>query len=332
MHSLTAKRKEKINPLDVSIVIVSWNTCEILRNCLRSVYEQTHGVSFEVIVIDNSSSDDSAAMVKEKFPKVILIENTENRGFAAANNQGMKIATGRYVLLLNSDTIVLDNAIVRTVTFDDGYPEAAVVGCRVLNPDRTLQKTCFMFPSLLNMFLSSTYLYKLFTKSKFFGREQMTWWDRNDIREVDVATGCFMLVRKEAIQKVGMMDEQFFMYGEETDWCYRFKQAGWKVMFTPVGNIIHYGGVSSSKMAAKMTLQLRGAILQFIAKRYSKGTYILSCILTGTFFSFRIPFWLIKTIVSPRNRLNCWSTVKVYSTGVFRLLRGYKGLLVKADR
>jgi GT2 family glycosyltransferase len=317
---------------DVSIIIVSWNTKDKLNDCLKSIYRQASKLTYEVIVADNASSDGSAEMVKREFSEVILLQNNENRGFAAANNIGMAVAQGRYILLLNSDTIVLDDAIGQVVSFADLHPESAVVGCKVLNPDGTLQRTCFMFPSLLNMLLSSTYLYKLFPWSKFFGREQMTWWDRNDVREVDVVTGCFMLVRREAINQVGLIDERFFMYGEETDWCYRFKQTGWKIVFAPVGEIIHLGGASSSKMAARMTLQLRGAILQFMAKHYSKATYILSCILTGAFFSLRVPFWLIKAIVSSRNRLSCWNKVKVYSKGVLSLLYGYKGLLVKADK
>ena len=177
--------------IDVSIIIVSWNTEEILRNCLKSVYEDGGDVAFEVIVIDNASSDGSAEMIRKNFPQVVLIENSENRGFAAANNQGITIAKGRYVLLLNSDTIVLDKAIEKTLSFADAHRESGIVGCRVLNPDKTLQPTCFMFPSVLNMLLSTTYLYKLFPKSRFFGRERMTWWDRSDTRQVDVATGCF---------------------------------------------------------------------------------------------------------------------------------------------
>jgi GT2 family glycosyltransferase len=314
--------------MDVSVIIVNWNTRDILRDCLSSIFKQTQGIEFEVIVIDNGSNDRSVEMVEAEFPQVIIIANAENRGFAAANNQGIAIAKGRYVLLLNSDTVILDNAIKKTVLFADAHREAAVVGCRVLNANKTLQQTCFMFPSVLNMVLAATYLYKLFPRNRFFGRERMTWWDRNSVSEVDVVTGCFMLVRRQAIEKIGLMDERFFVYGEETDWCYRFKQAGWKVVFAPVGQIIHLGGVSSSKMARK-TLQLRGAILQFMDKHHSKATYILSCILTEAFFALRVPFWLTKAIMSPRNRLSCWNTVKVYSTGAFRLLLGYKGLLVK---
>ncbi|MGA2092320.1 MAG: glycosyltransferase family 2 protein [Sedimentisphaerales bacterium] len=318
--------------IDASIIIVNWNTKDRLKECLCSIYEQNVRCTYEVIVVDNASSDGSIEMVKREFPRVILVENQENKGFAAANNIGINAAKGRYYLLLNSDTVVLGNVIDEVVSFADSESRVAVVGCRVLNPDRTLQPTCFMFPSLLNMILSSIYLYKLFPRSRFLGREQMTWWNRDDTREVEVVTGCFMLVRRQAVEEVGVLDERFFMYGEETDWCYRFKQAGWKVVFAPVGQIIHFGGASSSKMAAGKTLQLRGAILQFIAKHYSKATYISACVLTGVFFSIRVPFWLIRTIISPQNRLSYWGIVKVYSKGVFKLLHGHKGLLVKTNK
>ena len=132
--------------IDVSVIIVNWNTKDILRNCLKSIYDEGGDVALEVIVIDNASTDGSVEMVKKDFSQAVLIENSENRGFAAANNQGIAIAKGRYVLLLNSDTIVLDKALEKTISFADSHPESAVVGCRALNPDRTLQPTCFMFP------------------------------------------------------------------------------------------------------------------------------------------------------------------------------------------
>ncbi len=312
--------------LDLSIIIVNWNTRIIVCDCLRSIYEQCGEIDLEVIVIDNASTDGSVEMVKKDFPQVTLIENSQNRGFAAANNQGIAISKGRYVLLLNSDTVVLDNAIAKTVAFADSHPKAAIVGCRVLNPDRTLQPTCFMFPSILNMLLSSTYLYKLFPKSKFFGREQMTWWNRNDIKEVDVVTGCCMLVRQDAIKKVGSMDEQFFMYGEETDWCYRFRRAGWKVMFTPVCEIIHLGGQSSRQKRSKMILQLRGSILLFMKKHNSFLKYALACLLVALFFFLRVPYWLIRAVFSRKNKSDDILIARAYLTGAFKALLGAESL------
>lgn len=308
---------------DLSIIIVNWNTCGILRDCLKSVFDQTQDITFEVIVIDNASSDDSVQMVKSEFPQVILIENNDNRGFAAANNQGMQVAEGRYVLLLNSDTIVLDGAIQKTLAFADQHPEAAVVGCKVLNPDMSLQPTCFMVPSLSNLFLSSTYLYKIFPRSRFFGREQMSWWNRDNIREVEVVTGCFMLVRKEAIAQVGMMDESFFMYAEETDWCYRFKIAGWKLLFTPDAEIIHLGGQSSKNVKVKMNIELRKSILHFIRKHYGYFRYLAGCVLVLAFYLVRLPFWLIMSTI-PSQREKAIDMAKAYYWGSISVLTGGK--------
>jgi GT2 family glycosyltransferase len=306
--------------VNVSIVIVNWNTRDILRDCLKSVFEQTKDISFEVIVVDNASSDGSVLMVKSEFPRVVLIENKENHGFAAANNQGMQIAKGRYVLLLNSDTIVLDGAIQKSLAFADQHPEAAVVGCKVLNPDRSLQPTCFMYPSLLNLLLSSTYLYKLFPCSRFFGRERMTWWARDDVREVEVVTGCFMLVRKEAIERVGMMDESFFMYAEETDWCYRFKMADWKLLFTPDTQIIHLGGQSSKAVRPQMIIQLRVGILQFIEKHHNIVYYYLAKVMILLWLAIRIPWWGILYIISKNTRTEALLIIKSYWQGMLTIL------------
>ncbi len=304
---------------DVSIVIVSWNTRDILRDCLRSILDDAGPVSYEIIVVDNASADDSVEMVRREFPDVRLIENADNRGFAAANNQGMAVAGGRYVLLLNSDTIVLDHAIAKTVAFAEARPDAAVVGCRVLNPDRTLQPTCFMYPSLFNLLLASTYLYKLWPQSRLLGREQMTWWQRDDVREVDVVTGCFMLVRREAIEQVGVMDERFFMYAEETDWCYRFRKAGWKVLFTPAGEIIHLGGQSSRRVRVEMTVQLRLSILQFVQKHHGRLYHWLACQLVRLFFAARVPAWLAVYAAGRGRREQARLKLKAYVAGIRRV-------------
>lgn len=317
------------NEIDVSIIIVNWNTCKITCDCLRSVFKQTADVGFEVIVVDNASSDDSIEMIKKKFPQIVLIANSENKGFAAANNQGMAIAKGKYVLLLNSDTIVLNHAIEKTVTFIEKHPEAGVVGCRIVNQDMSLQPTCFMYPSVLNMFLSSTYLYKVFPKSKFFGRERMSWWNREDVKEVDVVTGCFMLVRTEIIAQVGIMDERFFVYGEETDWCYRMNKAGWKNLFMPNANIIHLGGASSKQIRPEMMAQLRCSILTFMRKHRGRVSYLVSCLLVSLFFFFRVPFWAGRSLFDLRQRSRHLNTAKAYMLIGLKVLAGKDVLCFK---
>ncbi len=320
-----------MNPPAVSILIISWNTREILRDCLKTVYEQTKSVAFEVIVVDNASEDGSADMVRTAFPQAVLIANTTNRGFAAANNQGIAAARGRYVLLLNSDTLILDGAIDKTLAFAEAHAEAAAVACRVLNPDRTWQPTCFMFPSALNLLIGALYLNKVFPHSRLWGRERMTWWDGLEARVVEVVTGCFILVRREAIEQVGVLDESYFMYGEEADWCYRFRQAGWKVLFTPGAQIVHLGGVSSAQLKGPMCLQLRASLLLFLRKHRGMASYVAGCAFVSLFFLLRLPLWLATAAASGGARAEDWEMVRTYAAGFWRALYGWKALCVQAQ-
>jgi len=317
--------------MDVSVIIVNWNTRDILRDCLSSVFKETQGLEFEVIVIDNGSDDGSVEMVEADFPEAIVIANAENRGFAAANNQGIAIAKGSFILLLNSDTMILDDAIGKTVVFARTHPDAAVVGCRVLNPDHTMQRTCFMYPSVLNTFLGATYLYKIFPKSKFFGREHMMWWGRDDVQAVDVVTGCFMLVRRRAIEQVGLMDERYFVYGEETDWCYRFKKAGWKIMFSPDGRIIHYAGQSTSHKARAFRLQLEGSKLIFMKLYGSRAAFPFACLLVGLFFFVRVPYWFTLGLFKKKEGKKPIEQAVTYLIGTWHSWTNWKRLLMNKD-
>lgn len=314
--------------MDVSIIIVSWNTREVTRACLASIKEQTAGIVYETIVIDNNSADGSQEMVANEFPEVILVANKDNVGFAAANNQGMEIARGRYLLLINSDTIVLDRAIQSCIEFADSKPDAGVVGCRILNQDGSLQPSCFMCPSPLNLFLSATYLYKMFPGNRFFGRELMTWWKHDCEMDVEVIRGCFMLVRKEAFDEVGPMDDSFFMYGEESDWCFRFSKDNWRIVFTPSAQIIHLGGQSSRQVKPQMMLQARSGILQFIRKNRFYPSYLVSCFFMSVWFGIRVVPWLWLAVLGTADSV---LVATAYLRGAIKSLGGYKALAVKRD-
>ncbi len=257
----------KIRIPDVSIIIVNWNTKALLRDCLRSVYDCAGDVGFEIIVVDNASADGSPDVVEEEFPDVRLIRNAGNVGFAAANNQGMRIAEGRYLLLLNSDTRVLDGAIAKSVRFADAHPDAGIVGCRTLRETGLVQFNCYRFPSLFNLALSLTGLPRCFPRNRFFGRHRFTWWDYDTPRIVDAVAGCFMLARREAVAEVGLMAEDYFMYSEDTDWCWRFKRHGWKTMYTPDAVIEHVRAGSSSKAATNMYVIERRSLLMFLERK-----------------------------------------------------------------
>jgi GT2 family glycosyltransferase len=294
----------RVSETDVAVVIVSWNTRDILRGCLRSVFEQTQHVSFHVFVIDNNSHDGSADMVRAKFPEVTLIENAENRGFAAACNQGMQLASARYTLLLNPDTVVLDDAISRCVGYADVHPDVGVVGCQVLEDENRITPTGFSFPSPLNVFLALSGLSRAFPRSRLFGRPEFSWWDRKSEQDVDVVTGMFMLVRREAITRVGLMDEAYFVYSEEADWCYRFAKAGWRRVFTPSARIVHLdGGAKSTKQASKkMFVQMQKSAMIYHRKNLGLASSWLLKLIYITSNFVRMIAWFVLSGRQSRRR------------------------------
>lgn len=256
--------------VDVSVIVVSWNTQDLLKQCLQQVESTIKASSYEIIVVDNASDDGSQAMVRQDFPAVRLIENTENAGFARANNQGIEVSRGRYVLLLNSDAFVEANTIDGMVSFMDARPEAGMAGCKLLYEDRTLQRSCYSFPSLLTEFYIAVQLDKLLPRSREFGKFMMTYWDFDDVREVDAIMGAFMLVRREVIEQVGGFDESYFMYSEEIDWCYRIKQHGWRILYNPDVQAVHLWGGSSQNLREATLLRLYRSKVMYFRKHYGQ--------------------------------------------------------------
>ncbi len=281
--------------LDLSIVIVNWNTQHVIIECLESVYAHLGELHAEVIVIDNASTDNSVNEIIIKFPQVTLIANDTNRGFAGANNQGMKLATGRFVLLLNPDTVVLDDAFTKSIEYANDNPDVGVVGCQVMESSDSIQRTCFRYPSILNTFLWLSGAVTFKPLSRIAGRAAYGPWDRRNEREVDVVSGMFMLVRREALEQVGLMDEEYFVFAEEADWCYRFNKAGWRCMFAPVGRILHVDGGSKStnQTSVRMYVQLQKSSLRFHRKQLGLVHWMLCKLLFITTMSIRMLWWLI---------------------------------------
>lgn len=286
---------------DLSIVIISFNTIDITRDCLRSVFDNLGELRAQVIVVDNDSKDGSADMVASEFPQAVLIRNTDNRGFAAANNQGFEISTAEFILLLNSDTVVLGDVLEKSVDYMRSHPKVGVFGCRVLNPDRTMQPTCFMVPSLLNLLLMTLGLSRV-QNPKFFGRMKMLDWQRDTEREVQVVTGCYMMVRAQAMEQVGWLDDSFFFCGEETDWCVRFRMAGWRIMFSPVGEIIHIGNASGRRFEARRDLMLTEGIVRFHRKHHGMLGGAAAFAILWIFNSTHALLWMILSLVRPSER------------------------------
>ena len=285
--------------MDVSIVIVNWNTRELLGKCIRSVYENAGDADCEIIVVDNASSDKSVEMVRCEFPQVAVVSNSVNTGYAAGVNQGLRVACGRYCLVLNSDIIICDGAISKIIDYADEHPKAAVIGPQVWENQEVFQPTCFGYPSLMNMILRMCGLAKIFKNNHFFGREMMLWWKRDTAKKVDVVSGMFMFVRRRAVEQVGVMDESYFLYFEETDWCYRFAKAGWENLFFPGARIIHLdgGNKSTDQVALKMKIQYRRSMLVFFRKNYGPVSYVVARFLLAVDSGARCALWSVLTFL-----------------------------------
>lgn len=282
---------------DLSVVVVNWNTVALLRECLASVRDHHGALDVEVLVVDNGSTDGSAAMVRAEFPDAVLIANGDNRGFAPANNQALAVARGRHVLLLNSDAFVLGDVLERTVAYLDAHPEVGAMGCRVLNPDRTLQATCFRDPTVGNLVLMASGLHRL-AWPRFLGRPQYRGWDRRDERDVDVVTGCYLAVRREVLDVVGPLDDAFFLYGEETDWCLRIRRAGFAVRMAPVGEIVHHGSASAWRCNHRRDLMLTSGIVRWHRKH--RGL-LSAAVAYGVLYVFnlsRATWWTLRALGS----------------------------------
>lgn len=269
---------------DLGIVIVSYNTCDLLRACLRSVYASQGNFSFEVCVVDNASSDGSAGMVAGEFPQAHLIANTENLGYPAANNQGLRLlgfadqgaSPPAFALLLNSDTVLPPDALQQMLDFMAAHQDAGIAGPKLVLPDGSLDLACRRsFPTPEVSFYRLVGLSRLFPRSRRFGRYNLTYLDPDQVAEVDSVVGAFMMVRAEAIAQAGLMDEQFFMYGEDLDWAYRIKQAGWKVYYNPQVTVLHIKR-ASTRQNPRAQIEFYRAMEIFYRKHYASQT----------------PFWL----------------------------------------
>ena len=245
----------------ISVVVVSYNTRDLLRRCLNSLYQEMTGIPNEVFVVDNVSRDGSADMVEQEFPSVHLIRSAVNLGFAAGNNKAFPLATGRYVVLLNSDAFLRPDSLRLSIAYMDADPRVGLGGARLIGADKSWQASARMFPSPLNDFLSLSGLAAKFPKSRFFGRQDNTWIDPDRTLDTDWVPGAYCMIRRAALEQVGYFDEQFFLYYEEVDLCRRMKKAGYLVRYWPDVVVVHLGG-ESSKTVKTLTMSRSGAQLE----------------------------------------------------------------------
>lgn len=253
---------------ELSIIIVNWNTRELLSQCLQSLTDTVKEISYEVWVVDNNSSDHSVEMIQKRFPRFQVIANSENAGFVRANNQAIACSRGRFLLLLNSDTVTLPDSICTMVRFMDEHPRAGGVGVRLLNPDRTFQASYTPFPTLWNELLMLSGLGRWLIRPSYPSYGPLV--QDGPKRIQGYMEGACLMVRREAINQIGGLDEHIYMYSEEVDWCFRFHVAGWELWYLPNAPIVHYGGQSSKKRQGRMEAELYRSRVYFFHKHYGK--------------------------------------------------------------
>lgn len=292
--------------MDLSIIIVNWNTRQLLKQCLESVGENiqsTPNFSIETIVLDNASTDASVELVKKEFPWVTLIESHQNLGFAGGNNQAIHQSCGRHVLLLNPDTLIKPDGLKTLIVFMDSNPQAGAAGSMLLNPDGTLQTSCYPAPTLVREFWRLFHLDTI----RPFGIYRMANWDTEQAREVDVIQGASLILRRTALNQVGLLDDTYFMYTEEVDLCYRLQKSGWSLYWVPHSKVIHYGGQSTQQVAVKMFLCLYESKLIFIRKHYgwlAAQIYKLTLIIASLMRLALSPLALLEKPTTRQRHLN----------------------------
>jgi hypothetical protein len=283
--------------LDLSIVIVNWNAGKFLDRCLASIYKNLSRPAFEVIVVDNNSSDDSVKMVKEKYPQVELIENEMNCGFARANNQAIEKSRARYVLILGSDTTVFPGTIEKLIEFMDGRKEVGAVSPRILNLDGSVQSLGRDLPNLTNTFLQYFLPYKFYRIVQNFLRKK-----NEEIFEVDGLSGSAMLIKKETLLSVGLFDEQMPLYAEDIDLCYRIKKAGWNMWCCPNVSITHMGGGSTGLVPIESKVKAYQAPYVYFSKHYGGKTALLVRTMIGVSSIIRMMVWLMLYCLKEKRR------------------------------
>lgn len=294
------------NPVQVSIIIVSYNTRELTRQCLLSLQPEIANLAVEIIVADNGSSDGSCDMLQAEFPQTRLLALGRNLGFGAANNRAAKCANGKYLLLLNSDTLAQPNFLTKLVEFAEARPDAGVVGPKLLNQDRTLQKGCWRFPTLWNAFAESVGLLHLLRRPSNYRTGQY-----NGVMKVDFAIGACLLIRRDLFEQVGGFDEQFFMYAEETDLCRRLHRLGATVYYNPESRLIHLGGGSQATPGKRLTQFYTSQELYFqkyygrAGQKAYRAISIFRCIL-------RLGLWTSLTLVRPTLKLKLQSPIATH--------------------
>jgi GT2 family glycosyltransferase len=289
--------------VDISIIIVNWNTKELLLECVSSIKQDANNYKVEIIVVDNASKDGSPQALKDLHPDLKLIQNKENLGFAKANNIGIKLSSGKYICIVNSDVELRKDCLATMYNYMNKHPQIAVLGPKVYYPDMSSQVSCTNFPTIWNNFCEASGLQRIFPHSKIFSGEYMNYYHHNAILNVDSLVGCFLMVRRNVIDQVGLLDERFFIYSEEVDWCKRFRNAGWDIIFLPDASVIHHDASSSSKYPLRFSAELLKSKIKYWKKHRSMLTVIIFLMIIVMNSGVRLILGSILYIIKPSKRV-----------------------------
>ncbi len=314
------------NQIDVSFIVITYNGAHLVDDCLRTLKQFCSGFSYETIVIDNGSFDGkSIENVCNKYDDIIYMRNDIGVGFSTANNRCAKAAKGKYVCLLNDDVLFIENNVKKIVEFAESLNENAIIGCKVLNLDKSLQISIGKFDSLWYIFTVNTFLYKLFPKSVFFNKYYLNYKQFTETTEVDFVKGCFFFVKRRAFLDLGGFDENFRFYGEETDVCYRMKKSGGKVYYNPSSSIIHIGGVTSNKMPwFKYKHQTRSKLIIY-RKMFSLPGFLLALVMHWFGLLLRVPVYFLGGVIKFDKSLMIKAYFYIKQLFVFPVIKSFPG-------
>ena len=307
---------------DVAIIIVTWNNASDIGRCLDSIVGIGGGIRAEISVVDNASNDRTVDMIRNGYPHVRVTVNGQNVGFAAANNQAIRTTDGKYVMLLNPDTSVDEGTVESLARYLDTFPNAWVAGPMILNPDRSLQTSGVRFPTRWNILVESLFLDRLLPNTRLFGSHKEMYEDPSRPRAVDYLQGSALMVRREAIEKIGGLDEGYFMYFEEADWCFRIKKAGGEVHYAPVGKVVHYGGTAFAHFDERRLAHYHRSRIRFFRTHYSTARMLGLRPILALRSAIRFLLWGMIALVSPSKREVAASSARGYLRVLGLLAKG----------
>ena len=295
-----------------SIIIVNWNVRDLLERCLESIQRSAAGMAHEIIVVDNASQDGSAEMVRERFPRAIVLENPSNLGFSKGNNQALAWSAAPYLLLLNPDAEIQGDGLPLMTRYMETHPEVGVLGPQLLNPDGTVQSSRRQFPTLATAFLESTVLQQWWPDNKALRAYYMRDTSDDETQDIDWGVGACLTVRRKITEQIGLLDETFFMYSEEMDWCYRIKQAGWGIVYLPAAEVTHYGGQSSKQVIAAQHIHFQRSKIRFFRKHWGAlaGTLVRGFLLLN--YLYQLVMESLKWAVGHKRPLRA-ERIRAYS-------------------